>query len=239
MGQLIPLLAHLTPPIGVTQIRLDRFSPNHVKAEEMGFTNVRPFPSYGYVYPLSDEALNNVAYFFTYQYADRREPCVYAKPMVDAADEWLRVCNESAMFLVDKGSTLIICDLRAIARRPFYVLSGAEAAVYRACDRARSLVQLRDLIGATGSVTMSEDHLHASLQRFKDWGLVIEDDGQWLSLATALRHDLLSEAALRKFHRVVNQFGRKEGDEVVISLSTTELGETSYATVAAAPALGQ
>jgi ribosomal peptide maturation radical SAM protein 1 len=226
MASLIPLLTHLTPPIGVTQIRLDRFSPNHANAAEMGFTNVAPFPAYRYVYPFSDEVLRNIAYFFTYRYADGREPSAYARSMVEAVDEWRRVEDESALFLVDKGHALIICDLRPIARSPFYVLSGVLSEVYRACDRARSLKQIHDLIMTTASGVTSAEAICASLHKLKGWGLMVEDNGSWLSLATALRPDLLSQKALRKFDRVTDAAGTKEGDEVVIAVSRQDSGET-------------
>jgi hypothetical protein len=73
MADLIPNLTHLRPPSGHGAIRLDRFSPNFDYAEQLGFTNVRPFPSSFYIYAtLPEQAIHNLAYYFTFDYAEPR-----------------------------------------------------------------------------------------------------------------------------------------------------------------------
>ena len=67
MARLVPLLTHLVPPSGVSGLRLDRFSPGFDDAERLGFLDVAPFPSYAAVYPLSPEAVSNLAYSFSFR----------------------------------------------------------------------------------------------------------------------------------------------------------------------------
>jgi ribosomal peptide maturation radical SAM protein 1 len=50
MRDLLPAISHLPPPGSAGKIRMDRFSPNFNSPEHFGFCNVRPFPSYAYVY---------------------------------------------------------------------------------------------------------------------------------------------------------------------------------------------
>jgi len=64
MADVVPLLEHLDPPNGLSQIRLDRFSPYFERAGELGFTNVRPIFAYEAVYGLEPDTLSAMAYFF-------------------------------------------------------------------------------------------------------------------------------------------------------------------------------
>ena len=52
MAHMIPLISHFQPPISASPLRLDRFSPNYDTSEQMGFKNVRPYPSYNYILQL-------------------------------------------------------------------------------------------------------------------------------------------------------------------------------------------
>lgn len=63
-------LTHLRAPTACSLIRMDRFSPNFARWQEKGFTAVRPMPAYKHIYPLGEERLREVAYFFDYEHAD-------------------------------------------------------------------------------------------------------------------------------------------------------------------------
>ena len=67
---LASLITHLDAPSSVGEIRLDRFSPNFEQAEARGFTNVRPWRLFKYVYPFDRDALMDLVYYFD---CDRRE----------------------------------------------------------------------------------------------------------------------------------------------------------------------
>ena len=60
----IPKLAHIPPPVGVFPVRFDRYSPYFNKPEDFGI-QLQPFDSYDYVYPFGDDAIRNIAYYFT------------------------------------------------------------------------------------------------------------------------------------------------------------------------------
>jgi len=59
----IPLLVHLPPPGGVFPVRFDRFSPYFHKKEAYGL-KLKPFDYYGLAYPFSQEAIEELAYYF-------------------------------------------------------------------------------------------------------------------------------------------------------------------------------
>ena len=62
------------PPAGGGRLRLDRFSPYFDEAEANGLVNVRPSDAYRHVYPFAPAALDRLAYYFDYDYADGRDP---------------------------------------------------------------------------------------------------------------------------------------------------------------------
>ncbi|WP_439367419.1 hypothetical protein ACNJYD_06620 [Bradyrhizobium sp. DASA03005] len=61
MAVILPHLRHLHPPSGCGPIRLDRFSPNFVQAEELGFQNVRPNQNYERIYNLDVTELSRLS----------------------------------------------------------------------------------------------------------------------------------------------------------------------------------
>ena len=75
MHQIIPLLSHLAPPMGIGAIRMDRFSPNHSYPERYGFTNVRAVRAYRYIYEgLQSDELDEIARYFDYDYREEGVP---------------------------------------------------------------------------------------------------------------------------------------------------------------------
>jgi hypothetical protein len=61
-------LTHLRAPSACAPIRMDRFSPNFTRWREKGFSSIQPMPAYRHVYPLAEEELREVAYFFDYEH---------------------------------------------------------------------------------------------------------------------------------------------------------------------------
>jgi ribosomal peptide maturation radical SAM protein 1 len=60
------LLTHFYPPQGVFPVRFDRFSPYYEEAEEYGL-ELQPLDWYFHTYPFPDEALADLAYYFSDQ----------------------------------------------------------------------------------------------------------------------------------------------------------------------------
>jgi ribosomal peptide maturation radical SAM protein 1 len=59
----IPLLHHLPPPSGAFVVRFDRYSPYFARRSEYNL-DLRPMDFYSFVYPFSEDALTELAYFF-------------------------------------------------------------------------------------------------------------------------------------------------------------------------------
>ncbi len=64
---LLPLLHHLQPPVGNFPLRLDRFSPYHVRPASYGIAGLRPAPAYALAFPPRAD-LAKLAYHFVGTY---------------------------------------------------------------------------------------------------------------------------------------------------------------------------
>jgi magnesium-protoporphyrin IX monomethyl ester (oxidative) cyclase len=78
----LPSLFHLPPPIGVSPVRFDRYSPYFTRAGEYGLA-LKPFDFYGMTYPFEEAQLAELAYYF---YDDRLDSD-YITDMLEWIDE--------------------------------------------------------------------------------------------------------------------------------------------------------
>ncbi|HET8644630.1 MAG TPA: RiPP maturation radical SAM C-methyltransferase, partial [Vicinamibacteria bacterium] len=148
MASTVPLLTHLPAPAGACDIRMDRFSPNFAQAERLGFTDLRPLAPYRHLYPgLPEEALANLAYYFSFRYRTPQDVTAYVAPLARAVRTWRRHQGRSALFAVDVGGRLWLWDLRPAAGEPLAVLEGLPRALYGACD---AVAERRALAAAHG-----------------------------------------------------------------------------------------
>jgi len=72
-------LVHLPPPSGTFHVRFDRFSPYFTQAKQYGL-DLHPSDFYSFIYPFSEEALSNIAYYFS----DHN----YSAAYIGAVSEW-------------------------------------------------------------------------------------------------------------------------------------------------------
>ena len=209
MAALIPRLTHLEPPSSAGSIRLDRFSPNFNHPEQFGFTAVEPYPSYHYVYPLAREAVANLAYHFTFQHLQPQDVEGYTQPLREQLRLWQENYSSSLLFSVDKGSHLLIWDLRSTAHQPLQILTGASRRLYLACDSIQTLHQLQ---------IQSADLLRPLV----DTGLMLQDGDSYLSLAVPLGVYAPTRAQLKRFHAIVKALGRLENGQAILPAPVAE-----------------
>ena len=184
MGELTPLLCHLQPPVVVSPIRLDRFSPFFMRPAEFGLTRLRPTVSYYYVFPLGRRELSRLAYFFDYDYEDGRKPRVYVDVLRDIVnrkwwDVWFKRSPEERPRLDAHcdDRTVNITDTRDAAVAESHRLEGLAAELYLRCDSAQSLASLQKAFAAAGDAVLK------TLDELFAYKLMIEMEGQYLSLA--------------------------------------------------------
>ena len=194
MARLIPLLQHLQPPTSCFPIRLDRFSPLFSRSEEFGLERVRPNPAYYYVYPLSRRELAKMAYFFDFDFPDKRNPHDYMGGIKKGISDW-RVAwykepeNRTLLdaYWTNRGTVRIV-DTRDCAVAPERELSGPHPRLFFACDAAQSVNSLERIFPGVETAEILD--VLADLQELK---LMIEMEGQYLSLGVFANVRHLSE----------------------------------------------
>ncbi len=220
MAEMIPLLEHLEPPNGFASIRLDRFSPNFDTPGELGFTNVQPYPCYSYIYRLPQEIIRNMAYYFTFEYAEPRNVAAYVQPVVQEARRWQQEFEHSDFFWVDKNDGLLLWDLRTHARRVLTVLQREHRALYMACDHIRTPVQLLQEMREQGMANLDEEKVVGILNGFVDRGVMLCEDGRYLSLAIPLGIYSPAQPIIERLHQAIQRLGASNGDSTVISIES-------------------
>jgi ribosomal peptide maturation radical SAM protein 1 len=184
-AELVPLLTHLQPPASCSPIRLDRFSPLFVKAEEFGLRRVRPTSAYYYVFPLGRRELARLAYFFDFDYPDGRDPNSYIVDLRREVEAWWasRLLDPERQPRLDavcdlQAGAVEVTDTRACAVRQRHRLDGLAARVFLTCDVAHSLTGIgRQMPG------VSLGDIGAALEQLRAAKLVAEIEGQHVSLA--------------------------------------------------------
>lgn len=223
VADLIPLLTHLQPPCAATTIRLDRFSPNFDHSEQFGFVQVEPFPSYRYIYPLTPESITNLAYYFTFEYRELQDVESYTKPVRELIVAWKEVYETSDLFSVDKGSELLIWDLRPAACRPLEILTGLQRVLYIACDHIHTTYQIKQLAEKHSGTGATASMLDELLQPLLERGLMLRDGDAYLSLAIPLGEYSPEKVVLKQFQEIVRTMGKESGGKVVIDTNQNNI----------------
>jgi ribosomal peptide maturation radical SAM protein 1 len=180
MTELIPLLAHLQPPACCEPVRMDRYSPLFADWKAFGVVQRRPAAAYRDVYPLKEPELEQLAYFFDFEYSDGHNLHQRAKRMREAAQEWTmlgRRHNRPRLDLFQTGPLTIITDTRPCAVRPTRILNGVEAEVYLSCDTGQRIESL------AAALQSDVQQITLIVEALMDAKLMIEIQDRYLSLA--------------------------------------------------------
>jgi ribosomal peptide maturation radical SAM protein 1 len=148
MKSLIPALAHLPPPSGGQMIRLDRFSPNFFDAHRLGLKNLTPVESYRYVHrSVRPEALQNLAYYFSFEYAQPQDVDSYVQPLARELNRWRKAYESSEFVMREMGGELEFWDSRFRRRHFQRTLDGIDRDVYLLTENGASITQIAREIG--------------------------------------------------------------------------------------------
>ena len=179
---LLKQLSHLPPPSGAFRISLQRFSPNYTQATAMGFDDVRPVKSYGYIYPKHIDT-RRIAYFFEYNAKNTLPETAYAPIRAEIArwqQQWRAKVKPRLTYAIKDGR-LSILDARRPEAPKAHKFDGLAAQIYEFCgDTDRSLDNIREHIR---DGTADDSAVKSLLNDFVFNGLMCEEEGTFLSLA--------------------------------------------------------
>lgn len=206
MMEWLPLIAHLQPPSGASEIRYDRFSPYYERPTDWGL-NLSPLRPYKYVYPLAPEILSELAYFFEDQnnlvtrYAQEGSESTNEKtdrPGLENLKLWVNEWNRlwqslyykehkpeylPILSMNDSGSLITIYDSRPCATESLLFLEGLAYWVYKVCDRALTYREVVSEINKKLDVPVSWDEIFPIVSELRERKILLDIDGRLLSLA--------------------------------------------------------
>lgn len=186
MARLVPRIAHLQPPVTLGRLELDRFSPYHDDPARFGLEVVGPRRHYAMIYPIDDRAtLAELAYNFEYRHADGRDPESYIGALRAAVKPWMLRQARRALVWSRGPGFITIVDRRPGLPEARYTLDDTEAAIYLACDAGATAAQVREALVARGGDVPDAAEIAEFLAELAAAGLVYEERGRHLSLATA------------------------------------------------------
>jgi ribosomal peptide maturation radical SAM protein 1 len=192
MVELFPLVTHLAPPMQGIGILMERFSPNFNEAKARGFKDVRPAPAYFYVYDLPEEALQNIAYYFSYAYEDGRDVWSYTQTVHQRIKEWQEEFPTAGLYALDKEDHLLIVDRRKVAPSRSVILRDAERWALLACDAVSSVQSLSERYQQQEPTAKGWAPLEQVLARLVEAKLLITDGKHYLGLPVTVSQDPLA-----------------------------------------------
>ncbi|MDY7225026.1 RiPP maturation radical SAM C-methyltransferase [Hyalangium rubrum] len=169
---LLRKLVHLRPPDAVSPIRMDRFSPNHARWREHGFTRIMPMAAYRHVFPLPEETLEALAYYFDYEHPQFGQVIERGAAIGAFCQEWKerhrrRECGELAVRPHWQGGFVLV-DSRFTRSRSSERLSEEALALLLACDAPTSREQVLRAVAESTPGPAPE----VTLQRFIDQSVI-------------------------------------------------------------------
>jgi magnesium-protoporphyrin IX monomethyl ester (oxidative) cyclase len=188
MAAWLPYISHLQPPSHLVRVRYDRFSPYHEHPDEYEIA-LRANNAYSYVYPLADEKLSNLAYFFE-DYHDIGRGDISGEGVGLVKECWMNWYRDfwgdsrSLLFMTDAGTQTIVWDTRPCAVDAVIVLGGISRAIYQLCREPRSSASLLRSLKGSGYGSTTADQLDVCLQRLMRRKILLSINGRFLGLAT-------------------------------------------------------
>lgn len=183
--RLMPLLWHLPPPVGSGPIWLERFSP-YFTDPAFPVRDVRPWAVYRCIYPEERVNLDKIAYFFRYT-MDGVVPPEDLGALRAGIEEWKAHWDRPMrpVLVYQRAPDWIqVIDRRDPAKPAVYAFQGTEAAAYELCSETdHTAPRVVEQLMAAYGIPADPAAIEASLRRFCDLGLMVAEDGHYLSLA--------------------------------------------------------
>ncbi|WBB97204.1 RiPP maturation radical SAM C-methyltransferase [Solwaraspora sp. WMMA2080] len=181
----LPRLVHLQPPAGSSRILLERFSP-YFENPVLGFPTRRAARLYQHVYDLPENELADLVYLFDTEPAGLSEQD--AEPLNELLKRWTDGYPASALQLLtglDADETVIADRRVGWPECEHRIADPRLRRAYAELEHGRTVTALAARLAAAG-LPVETDRLARWLAELDDAGLVFEENGRWISLATTV-----------------------------------------------------
>jgi ribosomal peptide maturation radical SAM protein 1 len=205
-SELISKITHLPPLSVIGPIRMDRFSPNFNHWQELGFTSRSPARAYRHVFPMADEILEEIAYYFDFDHPQLDAALTACQELGRQIRTWQekarhRQNGELAVKPHLEGGCVLV-DSRYNRPAPAMRLGPSELAVLLACDAPRSRA---GALHAAAAQALNED-VEAALDRFLERGVIAQVGHKLITLAL-----LPSRHQLQNRNEIIDRGGEYHG----------------------------
>lgn len=188
----LPMISHMQPP-GIDRIQFHRFSPYHQRAADFDLP-LTPYPAYRSVYPVSEDDLGELAYYFDGIGRPPAHAVLAARPhlkrVIQIVGRWNRlwraastVDDKPVLLATRDASGLVIIDTRPGAVASAHRLSGRAARIHELCDSVTSVAALAATLSGEAD-DPGEDGIRAVLADLERRQLVLHARDRYLALAT-------------------------------------------------------
>lgn len=182
---LLPLLYHLCPPTGYSEILYERGSMYEACQERFGLCLV-PKKGYRFLYGEREEVINGFALYYDDAGAEeermRNETAHLHRKLVQYIKEWRQnYCSKEGCHLVmtDREDYLLMSDTRPIRRMTLCFLRGIARELCLFCDIPRSLEEIAEAVGEA----YAEDEIKKCLDYLTANCYMIHISEKYLTLA--------------------------------------------------------
>jgi len=182
--RMIASLPHLPPPEGCGPLRLDRFSRYFDNPEQFGITILGALPAYRHLYPLEKPSVDNLAYFFEYEFRGKDRVGSMAAPLQTAVERWKQVYPFSRLEVATRRpDEITVRDTRANRRFPTYRFGEPEKTVIEFADPARTFEEIHTrLMNDFKESAPSDTWLRSFLAYLVQHRLMVDEGGRYLSV---------------------------------------------------------
>ncbi|KFE64367.1 RiPP maturation radical SAM C-methyltransferase [Hyalangium minutum] len=194
MAEWLPWVSHLQPP-GVDRIQFHRFSPYHQRPASFGLT-LEPYPLYAHVYPLTQEELGGLAYYFhdprRRSAKEELERRPHLRQTMRVVAQWNKLWNRGGfegtwetpvLRMFHEAERLRLVDTRPCATASEHVLTGLAAQVYLQCDAIQTLKSLLEGLAQSGVEGASPGDVQAILDDLVKCKLLLRQRERFVALA--------------------------------------------------------
>ncbi len=207
-------LTHLPSP-NLNRLHLDRFSPYHNDPAGAGLRILGPSEYYGYIYPLEDSALADLAYSFEFAYEREQDPEFNIAEIRQLVQAWER---GGSLHYRRGPDFILISDRRPNLPPSQFILESMEMRIYLACDAGRSPERIAEDLAVNGFDAPSVSEITGFLDELVAERLAYEEDGRYLSLAT--------KVDCREIDRVNHRADQKEHEGALeLQQAVSSIGE--------------
>jgi ribosomal peptide maturation radical SAM protein 1 len=206
MASMMPLLHHLIPPSGIGRFQLHRFSPYFNNPQSHGIKYLGAHPLYRYIFPVSEQDLNNLVYLHDYELEDELCDMEYLSKIQSSIDQWQQSYQLGAKLVlhaVENGHGEIIDTRSEVDGERIYRLNPYELSLYLYLDSFKGEQGVERNFHSSHPAEAERlteiGGINVILERWKKLGLVIAADGCILALAVTTNKASLEEPDLSKF----------------------------------------